>query len=217
VPSGARIVAWVGGAALAIAGAITAVAVLGGPDDDGGNGDAAGAGGLGSAARAGDARDGTAGGAVRGSAGAAGAADARPGGPGGPGGEDAPGQGEQDEPGEPRPGIAITELSDPADPSSATPTGPAADAAAAAEAATLVASARGLATAGRYGEALALFRRAHALDPRAATLFDLGVMEHRTGRCREARRTIQRVIAAAPGGALTRKARALLDEIGRCD
>jgi hypothetical protein len=211
VPSGARIAAWVGGAAIAIAGAIAAVAVLGGPDDDGGDGGAAG---QGSAALTGDGRGATAGAAVRGSAGAPGDADARPGGADGPGGEDDPGEGE---PGGPRPGIAITELSDPADPSAATPTGPAADAAAAAEAATLVASARGLATAGHYGEALALFRRAHALDPRAATLFDLGVMEHRTGRCREARRTIQRVLAAAPGDALTRKARALLDEIGRCD
>jgi len=42
-------------------------------------------------------------------------------------------------------------------------------------------------------------------------------MQHMTGRCREARRTTQRVLASSPEPALTEDARQLLEQIGRCD
>jgi len=84
-------------------------------------------------------------------------------------------------------------------------------------AAGLVEAARLEAAAGHYVEALALYQRAHGLDPAPSTLLEVGRMQHLSGRCREARRTTQRVLAAAPGPELAAAAQQQLDQIGRCD
>lgn len=84
-------------------------------------------------------------------------------------------------------------------------------------AARLVASAAASAAGGRFTEALADYQRAFALDGNPSTLFELGRMEYLAGRCRDARRTTQRVLAASPGEALAAQAQQLLDRIGRCD
>ena len=81
----------------------------------------------------------------------------------------------------------------------------------------LVASAKAEAAAGNLVQARALLARAYALDPRPATLLELGAVELQTGHCREARRAAQGVIAAAPGEPLAARAQDLLGEIGRCD
>ena len=84
-------------------------------------------------------------------------------------------------------------------------------------AASLVASGSSAAIAGRYAEALTAYQRAYMLEPRPSTLFEVGRMEYLTGRCRDARRTTQRVLAASPDAALAAQAQQLLDRIGRCD
>ena len=84
-------------------------------------------------------------------------------------------------------------------------------------AAGLVEAARLEAAAGHYVEALALYQRAHGLDPAPSTLLEVGRMQHLSGRCREARRTTQRVLAASPGAELAAAAQQQLDQIGRCD
>jgi hypothetical protein len=83
--------------------------------------------------------------------------------------------------------------------------------------ATLVEAARSEAAAGHYAQALALYQRAHGLDPAPSTLLEVGRMQHLSGRCREARRTTQRVLAASPGSELAAAAQQQLDQIGRCD
>ena len=88
---------------------------------------------------------------------------------------------------------------------------------AAAQAAQLADAGRSEAAAGHYAQAHALYQQAYTLDPQPATLFELGLLEHLSGRCRDARRTTQGVLAASPGGTLGDKARQLLDKIGRCD
>lgn len=82
---------------------------------------------------------------------------------------------------------------------------------------SLVEAARAEAAAGHYVQALALYQRAHALDPAPSTLLEVGRMLHLSGRCREARRTTQRVLAATPPPELAAAAQAQLDKIGRCD
>ena len=86
----------------------------------------------------------------------------------------------------------------------------------AAEAARLVGAAQADAAAGRWQQAHAQYERAFALVPEPSTLFELAVIEHRMGRCREARRTARRVLAA-PDRALVGRAQQLLAAIGRCD
>jgi thioredoxin-like negative regulator of GroEL len=86
----------------------------------------------------------------------------------------------------------------------------------AAQAAQLVASARAAASSGDFTRARALLAQAYALDPGPATLLELGRVDFRTGRCRDARRAAQRVIEEA-SGSLADDARILLGEIGRCD
>ena len=86
-----------------------------------------------------------------------------------------------------------------------------------ARAGELVASARAQAAAGQLARARDLLARAYALDPQPATLLELGRLDLRAGRCRDARRAAQGVLAAAPGPPLADEARALITEIGRCD
>jgi len=81
----------------------------------------------------------------------------------------------------------------------------------------LVATARAQAAAGQLARARDLLARAYALDPQPATLLELGRLDLRAGRCRDARRAVQGVLAAAPGPPLADEARALMTEIGRCD
>src|SRR5690348_14834900 len=70
------------------------------------------------------------------------------------------------------------------------------------EAARLVADAQAEVAAGRLLPAHGLYERAYALDPSASTLLELAVLEHRMGRCREARQTAGRVLAASPDRAV---------------
>jgi hypothetical protein len=81
----------------------------------------------------------------------------------------------------------------------------------------LVATARAEAAAGHYVQALGLYQRAHALDPAPSTLLEVGRMQHLSGRCREAHRTTQRVLAASPPGDIAAAAQELVTRIGRCD
>lgn len=83
-------------------------------------------------------------------------------------------------------------------------------------AAQLVASARAEVAAGHLPEARGLLSRAYALDPPPITLLELADVELQTGRCREARRAAQRVIAQG-AGALASRAQELMGRIGRCD
>ena len=111
---------------------------------------------------------------------------------------------------------------------SALPSRPAPDAAArpsppgepsgsgAAQAAQLVATARAEVAAGRLAAARDLLSRAYTLDSQPATLLELASVDLQTGRCREARRAVQRVIADG-AGALSSRARELMGRIGRCD
>ncbi len=85
------------------------------------------------------------------------------------------------------------------------------------QAAQLVGAGRAQATEGHYAAAHALYQRAYALDPEPSTLFEVGRMEYLTGRCREARRTIQRLVAQSQGDPVREKAQELLGAIGRCD
>lgn len=84
------------------------------------------------------------------------------------------------------------------------------------QAAQLVASARAQVAAGHLVQARTLLARAYALDPRPATLLELAAVELQTGRCREARRAVQRVIADGVGP-LSSQAWELMGRIGRCD
>jgi hypothetical protein len=83
-------------------------------------------------------------------------------------------------------------------------------------AAQLVASARAEVAAGRLPQARALLFRAYTLDPQPATLLELAAVELQAGRCREARRAVQRVLADG-AGALSSRAWELMGRIGRCD
>ena len=85
------------------------------------------------------------------------------------------------------------------------------------QAAQLVAAATASAASGNVLAARGLLERAYTLDPRPATLLELGRIDLQIGRCRDARRAIQGVIAAAPGEPLAGEARELLGKIGRCD
>jgi hypothetical protein len=87
---------------------------------------------------------------------------------------------------------------------------------AAEQAAQLVASARADVAAGRLAQARDLLSRAYALDPQPATLLELASVDLQTGRCREARRAVQRVIGDG-AGALSSRAWELMARIGRCD
>jgi predicted Zn-dependent protease len=84
------------------------------------------------------------------------------------------------------------------------------------QAAQLVASARAEVAAGRLADARDLLSRAYTLDPQPATLLELASVDLQTGRCREARRAVQRVIADG-AGALSSRAWELMGRIGRCD
>ena len=84
------------------------------------------------------------------------------------------------------------------------------------QAAQLVAAARAELAAGRLAAARDLLSRAYALDPQPATLLELASVDLQTGRCREARRAVQRVIADGPD-ALSSRAQELMGRIGRCD
>ncbi|MEO7732903.1 MAG: tetratricopeptide repeat protein [Kofleriaceae bacterium] len=81
----------------------------------------------------------------------------------------------------------------------------------------LVADAGREVTAGRFARAHALLEQAYAQDPRAATLLQLARVEDQLGRCRDAKRTAQRVLAVSPTGALAEQATQLLGRLGRCD
>jgi tetratricopeptide (TPR) repeat protein len=81
----------------------------------------------------------------------------------------------------------------------------------------LVADAGREAAAGRFAQAHALLDQAYAQDPQPATLLALARVEERLGRCREAKRATQRVLAASPTGALADEATRLLGRLGRCD
>ncbi|HEX8110432.1 MAG TPA: hypothetical protein VF516_22020, partial [Kofleriaceae bacterium] len=65
-------------------------------------------------------------------------------------------------------------------------------------------------------QARTLLVRAYALDPRPATLLELAAVDLQTGRCREAQRAVQRVIADGVGP-LSSQAWELMGRIGRCD
>jgi tetratricopeptide (TPR) repeat protein len=84
------------------------------------------------------------------------------------------------------------------------------------QAAQLVAAARAEFAAGRLAAARDLLSRAYTLDPQPATLLELASVNLQTGRCREARRAVQRVIADGRG-ALSSRAQELMGRIGRCD
>jgi hypothetical protein len=86
-----------------------------------------------------------------------------------------------------------------------------------AQAARLLDDGQAQASAGHYAAAHALYQRAYALDPKPSTLFEVGLMEHLSGRCREARRTTQRVVAESQGDPVRAQAQELLAKIGRCD
>jgi hypothetical protein len=62
-----------------------------------------------------------------------------------------------------------------------------------------------------------LLDQAYTLEPSPVTLFQLAKVEHQLGRCREAKRTTQRVLAVAAGGSLHEQARQLLANLGHCD
>jgi len=81
----------------------------------------------------------------------------------------------------------------------------------------LLAIARAQAAAGHYVQALGHYQRAYALDSAPSTLLEVGRMQHLSGRCREARRTTQRVLAASPPADIAGTAQDLLVRIGRCD
>ena len=81
----------------------------------------------------------------------------------------------------------------------------------------LLTTARGEASAGHYVQALGHYQRAYALDSAPSTLLEVGRMQHLSGRCREARRTTQRVLAASPPADIAGHAQDLLVRIGRCD
>jgi hypothetical protein len=84
------------------------------------------------------------------------------------------------------------------------------------QAARLVASARAEVTAGHLAQARTLLARAYALDPQPATLLEIAAVDLQAGRCREARRAVQRVITDG-AGAVSSQARELMGKIGRCD
>ena len=84
------------------------------------------------------------------------------------------------------------------------------------QAAQLVASARAEVAAGRFAQARDLLSRAYTLDPQPATLLELASVDLQAGRCRDARRAVQRVIADG-AGALSARAEELMGRIGRCD
>lgn len=92
-----------------------------------------------------------------------------------------------------------------------------ADDSAAYHASQLVADASREAAAGRLAQAHALLEQAYAHDPQPVTLFELARLEDQLGRCREAKRTTGRVLAASPTGALADRATKLLARLGRCD
>lgn len=81
----------------------------------------------------------------------------------------------------------------------------------------LVADAGREVTAGRFARALALLEQAYAQDPQPATLLQLARVEDQLGRCRDAKRTAQRVVAVSPSGALADQATQLLGRLGHCD
>jgi hypothetical protein len=83
-------------------------------------------------------------------------------------------------------------------------------------ASALIDAARVEVAAGRFAEALALYQRAQGLEPRPATLLEIGRMLHRMGRCREAWRATQGA-ASSPESQVAADARELLERIGRCD
>jgi hypothetical protein len=84
------------------------------------------------------------------------------------------------------------------------------------QAARLVASARAEVAAGHLPQARDLLSRAYALDPQPATLLELADVDLQIGRCREAHRAVQRVIADG-AGPLSSRAWELMGRIGRCD
>ena len=81
----------------------------------------------------------------------------------------------------------------------------------------LVADAAREAAAGRLPRALALLEQAYAQDPQPQILLQLARVEDQLGRCREAKRTAQRVLAVSPTGAIADQASQLLGRLGRCD
>jgi hypothetical protein len=81
----------------------------------------------------------------------------------------------------------------------------------------LIASAHVAAADGNFTRARDLLDRAYALDPRPTTLLEIARLDHRIGRCRDARRAAGRVLEAAPAGPLAAEARDLLGQIGHCD
>jgi len=81
----------------------------------------------------------------------------------------------------------------------------------------LVADAARESAAGRFPRSLALLEQAYAQDPQPQILLQLARVEDQLGRCREAKRTAQRVLAVSPTGALADQATQLLGRLGRCD
>jgi tetratricopeptide repeat protein len=109
------------------------------------------------------------------------------------------------------PAPAAREVGDAASPAGS------ADDTAAYHASQLVTDAGREAAAGRFTQAHALLEQAYAQDPQPATLFELARVEDRLGRCRDAKRTARRVLAASPTGALADQATRLIGRLGRCD
>ena len=70
---------------------------------------------------------------------------------------------------------------------------------------------------GHFGDALAQYRHAYELDPRPSLLIEIGRAQYKGGRCKEAKRTCQNLIATWPGDPVVKEAEALIAELGRCD
>lgn len=68
----------------------------------------------------------------------------------------------------------------------------------------------------RYEQGRTLFQRAYSLDPKPQILCNLCLAELQSGRCADARRTCQRVIATWPGDQAAKKAQKLLERMGTC-
>jgi hypothetical protein len=84
------------------------------------------------------------------------------------------------------------------------------------EAAKLNEDARAEANAGHLEKSLLLFQRAYELDQRASYLLNVGFIESRLGRCLDARRTVQRVVATWPNDPVVKKAKSFLERMGPC-
>jgi eukaryotic-like serine/threonine-protein kinase len=70
--------------------------------------------------------------------------------------------------------------------------------------------------AGRPEKALPLFKRAYELKPTPELLFNIALAEYQGGNCKDARRTLVRLLGTWPKEPPAQKAQQLLDRIGTC-